>query len=457
MRHIALGRRIAAALAVAGSLALSLVFAASVSAAPIPGHYIVVLKDSVADPGAVANEHGQEHGVQRDHLYAHALKGYSAVVSADKVKALRADPRVQFVSPDQTVEATAQTLPTGVDRIDADTSSTLAGNGGGSVNVNVAILDTGTDAQHPDLNVAGGKSCVSDKYPATSDPGGHGTHVGGTVGALDNDLGVVGVAPGARLWSVRVLDKVGKGSLSEIVCGIDWVTATRTDSASDNDVAVANMSLGGSGTDAPDCGVSTADPVHVAICASVAAGVTYVVAAGNEPADFQRATPAAYDEVLTVAAMADFDGRPGGRTPRPECDYKSLQKDPERDSDDRATSFSSFATLAADQAHTVAAPGLCILSTFPVQGAHNRPFLVVSPGYAYWQGTSMATPHAAGTVALCIHSGACAGLTPAQIIDKIVSDSAAYNTATPGYGFQGDPLRPISGRYYGYLIRAGSY
>ena len=115
--------------------------------------------------------------------------------------------------------------------------------------------------------------------------------------------------------------------------------------------------------------------------------------------------------------------------------------------DDTVAFFSNFATLPADQAHTVAASGVCILSSF------------LGGGYDLISGTSQSAPAVTGTVALCIAAGPCAGLTPAQVIQKIIADAAAYNTnrRNSGYGFAGDPLRPITGKYYGYLIRAGLY
>lgn len=434
---------------------------ASASAATIPGEYIVVLKDSVEQPGEVAHAHGRKYGVSdRTHVYRHALKGYAASIPEGQLRAVRADSRVAFVTPDREVSQAAQTLPRGIDRIDADTSSTAAGNGSGAANVNVAVLDTGIDGSHPDLNVVGSTSCLPPNQDKPDAPGGHGTHVAGTIGALDNDFGVVGVAPGARLFSVRVIQPkdTGKGSISTVICGIDWATATRTDADPTNDIAVVNMSLGFSGSDSGDCSPQAEDALHIAICRSTEAGVTHVASAGNEAADFQHKVPAAYDEVLTVTAMSDFDGTSGGLAGTTnDCNYRTLQKYPDRDADDRATSFSNFATLASDAGHTVAAPGLCVLSTFPVEGAREKPFQITSPGYAQWQGTSMAAPHAAGTVALCIAAGDCAGLTPSQIVQKMVSDAAAYSTANSSYGFQGDPLRPITDKYYGYLIRAGLY
>jgi len=409
-------------------------------AAATPGQYIVVLKPGVSRAAEVqqARALGGEVFMQ----YGHALNGYAARLPKMAVDQIERNPRVAFVTSDGEVSAAAtcnpaagQCLPAGIDRIDADRSSTRSGDGRGNVNVNVAVLDTGIDVSNRDLNVVGGKDCTAGK--GFGDPDGHGTHVAGTIAAIDNGIGVVGVAPGARLWSVRVLNQNGFGAFSRILCGIDFVTSTRTNADPSDDILVANMSLKGPGFDDGDCGNTKKDAVHLAICASVATGVTYIAAAGNSGVDFQDGIPAAYDEVLTVTAVTDFDGRPGGLSSQnclPDFDFR----------DDTIAFFSDFATLSADQAHTVAAPGLCVLSTVP-------------GGYDLISGTSQAAPHVSGTVALCIASGSCAGLGPAQIVRKIIGDAATYNTANPNYGFVGDPLHPISGTYYGYLIRAGLY
>ena len=127
--------------------------------------------------------------------------------------------------PDRAVEATAQSVPTGIRRIDGPLSGTISGNGAGAVNVDIAILDTGIDVDHPDLNVVGGVNCSTGS--SYDDQNGHGTHVAGTAAAKDNGIGVVGVAPGARLWAVRVLDNTGNGTWSSVICGIDWVTGQR--------------------------------------------------------------------------------------------------------------------------------------------------------------------------------------------------------------------------------------
>jgi subtilisin len=405
------------------ALAVSLIGAGSASAGPIPGQYIVVLRAS-ADSDAVAAAHGRSANAEVLHVYRRALNGYAARLSAAGLRAVRSDPRVLYVSQDREVHAVAQSLPTGIDRIDGEASSTASGDGAGSVNVGVAVIDTGIDTSHPDLNVAGGKNCSTGK--SFNDGNGHGTHVAGTIGAKDDANGVVGVAPGAPLYAVRVLNNAGSGSWSSVACGIDWVTTN----AASKGIEVANMSLGGSGSDG-SCGSSA---LHQAICNSVNAGVTYVVAAGNSGGDLKNFVPAAYNEVLAVTAVADFDGAPGGLG-SPTC---------RTDVDETAADFSNFATLASDQAHTIAAPGVCILSTWK------------GGGYDTISGTSMASPHMAGTAALCVWSGSCTG-SPATIIQKLRADADAYNTANASYGFTGDPGHPVAGRYYGYLTRAAGY
>ena len=412
-------------------LAGAVVFGGSASGGPASGGYIVVLEKG-ASVDSVLAQHASLAGADVRHTYRHALKGYAATLSPQALASVRADSRVAFISPDRIVRATAQTLPTGINRIDGDTSSTLSGNGSGSVNVNVAVIDTGIDTSHPDLNVVGGRDCA----PGIGfmDGNGHGSHVAGTIAAKDDANGVVGVVPGARLYAVKVLNDAGVGLTSDIVCGINWVTSTRTDGDPNNNIAVANMSLGGGGADDGNCGQSSGDAEHLAICNSTNAGVTYVVAAGNDGVDYRNSTPAAYDQVLTVTAMADYNGAPGG----------GAASTCRSGTDDAFASFSNWATLAADQNHTIAGPGVCINSTYMLGM------------YSTLSGTSMASPHVAGVAALCIATGACTG-TPAQIISKLRADAQSYNQANTGYGFTGDPIRPTSGRYYGYLTRAGSY
>ncbi len=180
--------------------------------------------------------------------------------------------------------------------------------------MDVAVIDTGV-YPHPDLNVAGGYDCSGGN--GYQHKNGHGTMVSGLVGALDNSFGVVGVAPGARIWAIQVTNNEGYITNSAVLCAVDWVTAHAST------IEVANMSLGGPDPATNNCGIAArkqdGDPLHAAICASVAAGVTYVVSAGNDSVNASGVTPASYPEVIAVSAMADWDGQPGGLAPPHLC------------------------------------------------------------------------------------------------------------------------------------------
>ena len=255
----------------------------SVGAAPvagdvIPGEYIVVFNEWVANATSEARVLAAQHGMRVQFTYEHALKGFAAAIPAARLNQLRRDPRVAFISENRVVSIAAQALPTGVNRMDADASSTAAIDGfPDPLDINVAIIDTGIQGNHPDLNVAGGRNCMSSDPNAWADGNGHGTHVAGTVGARDNGIGVVGVAPDAHLWAVRVLGSDGSGTTATVVCGIDWVTAN----AGALGIKVANMSLGGTGADDGNCGNSNNDAMHKAICASVGAGATGSTGSGG--------------------------------------------------------------------------------------------------------------------------------------------------------------------------------
>jgi len=399
----------------------------------VPGSYIVVLDDSVQSVSRQLAEHERRDGVEARRVFRTALKGYSARLTHAQVRDLRADPQVASVEPNRIVHASdtlaaGESVPTGIARIGAASSSAGTANPAGSAAV--AVIDTGIDLDHPDLNVAGGgTNCVS-PGAAPDDDNGHGTHVSGTIGASNAGAGVVGVAPGTRVVPVKVLNSAGEGTWDQIICGINWVAAH----AGSDGIAVANMSLGGLGSslDNGACGATSA--LHQAICNATAAGVRFAVAAGNDGWAFPHSTlpdvPAAYDEAITVTAYGDSDGLTGASGAAPSCRSG--------EADDRYASFSNYSNNSTDNAHTIAAPGVCIRSTW------------LAGGYNTISGTSMATPHVAGATALCVSTGACAGDTnAASLVGKLDSQDGAY-------GFSGDPFRPVTGRYFGYTVLAGT-
>ena len=374
--------------------AVALALAAPAAAAGESGRYIVVLKSGFS-PENVAAAHARAHGAQPAFVYEHALRGYSARMSAVAAARIAQDSRVAYVERDLPMAAFAQVVPTGVDRIDGEASATARINGVDErVNVDVAVIDTGIDLDHPDLNVVASTNCASGGPfrqkcgSGGDDDNGHGTHVAGTIAALDNGIGVVGVAPGARLHAVKVLNSQGSGYTSWIIAGIDWVTARAST------IEVANMSLGGSG-------YSSAQ--HTALKNSVAKGVVYVVAAGNSAKDVYGADgtfgtsddtqPASYPEAATISALADADGRPGGLATT-STTYSICTEN----RDDSFACFSNFSrsvvgtnpVVSPGKAIDLMLPGYLIYSTY------------LNGGYASSSGTSMASPHGAGLAALYV-------------------------------------------------------
>jgi subtilisin family serine protease len=342
--------------------------------------YIVVLRDSVEHPGAVAEAQTERRDGDLDVVYRHALNGYAATLPTDRISSLRDDPRVAFVTRDHEasvleeeveleteenggVEVLETTIPTGINRIFAPGNKALDidGNDDLRADVDVAVLDTGIDYEHPDLAVVARTSCVTGTCidNTGNDGHSHGTHVAGTIGAIDNGEGVVGVASGARMWAVKVLSDAGSGSESWIIAGVDWVTAHASE------IEVANMSLGCS------CPMPALD---TAINGSVEAGVVYAVAAGNSNANVSSFSPASNPNVISVSAIADYDGLPGEKSSYT-CQNYGL--------DDEKASFSNYGAGSE-----ITAPGVCILSTIP----GNK--------YGYKSGTSMASPHVAGAAAV---------------------------------------------------------
>ncbi|MEX0916451.1 MAG: S8 family serine peptidase [Wenzhouxiangellaceae bacterium] len=361
---------------------------------------------------AMAAEVARGHGVAANRTFGNVFSGFAARVPEARLNALRNDPLVASVSIDQPVWAlqscnspntppceeeddgggddggSNQTVPWGVSRIGADT------NGNTGAGTHVYIIDTGIDATHPDLQAnLGNGFAASDAgcQDQTSGPpgsrtscdniwdddNGHGSHVAGTVGAIDNDAQVVGVAPGVTLHAVKVLDGGGGGTFSGIIEGVDWVAG---EAASLGTAVVANMSLGGGGSKSGSCdngSFSGDDNLHRALCNAAAAGVVFAVAAGNEGADASGSVPAAYDDtVISVSATNSSDDWPSW-------------------SNWGDASASWTANVSAPVA--IAAPGVDVLSTWNDGGTNTI------------SGTSMASPHAAGGAALFITSNPQAG------------------------------------------------
>lgn len=386
------------------------------------GRYIVVLRDN-ADPTALA----ASVSVKPIFTYVSALRGFSAVLSDPARTALERNPLVRWVEPVRIHQIAVQGVqappackpkkncpPPPPPPPPAPTCSPNYGTGPDGiwddlgelwgmqkvrvtesplwldepVDVDVAILDTGADLDHTDLCIF--KSVSFDPFEATpEDANGHGTHTSGTTAARDNDNGanakVVGVAPEARIWVVKVCNFFGICFGDAIVAGIDYVTANAAQ------IDVANMSLGGGGSDQDhpvdpiDCAGITGDAEHLAICNSVKAGVTYVVAAGNSAADASTFVPAAYDEVITMAAM---------------------------NSSEQAAGFSNF---GADV--DLIAPGVDVKSDW------------LNNGTATASGTSMASPHGAGAAALYIAQQLGLGNprpTAAQVRAALIANGQAW-------------------------------
>ena len=341
------------------------------------GRYIVLL-DPTADTASVITRHGKREGVKADRRFDRAVRAFSAKLDAGQRKALRSDPSVVAVVPDEVIGITAQTTPTGVSRVGARLSATAnIDNVDERVPADVAIVDTGV-AMHPDLNVVGGVNCSTSDRSAWQDQNGHGTHVAGTVAAIDNTTGVVGVAPGARIWAVRILNADGYGLLSWYVCGLDWILAQRDPlDASLPRIEAVNMSVAKTGSDDRNCGLTNKDVLHQAICRLYKGGITVVAAAANESGSAAGYVPAAYNEVITVSALADTDGKSGGLGGNRCFSWGTY------DVDDTFADFSNFGSDV-----DIIAPGKCIWST------------IRGPSYGYSSGTSMAAPAVTGAVAL---------------------------------------------------------
>ena len=352
---------------VVGLLLLSFNMYSATSATQSTGlrTYLLVFQDNL-DAEKVAHGLQNQYGFVLGGIYKYALKGAAIQASPYMITEIENDERVLLVEPNQIYAITEQTIPTGIQRVFADQNSNMDIDGVDDwrVDADVAVLDTGIDFDHPDLNLYNAIDCTwSGPNEGTcagtrNDGHGHGTHVAGTVGALDNGFGVVGIAPGVRLWAVKVLTNYGIGTTTQIIAGIDYVAEHA------GEIEVANMSLGGGGE---------SEAMDLAISGAVAQGVTFTLAAGNAAKDVDDYHPAGNPDAITVSAIADFDGLPGGLAD-PTC---------RDDMDDTLVYFSNYGTGV-----DITSPGTCIYSTY------------LDGRYATMSGTSMAAPHVAGAAAI---------------------------------------------------------
>jgi len=343
-----------------------------------PDRYIVVLKKGVSDPGQAARGMARRYGLGVGFVYGHALKGFSATVPDGRLEKVRTDERVDYVERDGTMSAVGQILPWGVNRVDADTSSTRAGNGSGAVsNVHAYVIDTGIDGTHSDLRV---ESHVNFTDEANNkDCNGHGTHVAGTLAAKDNASDVVGVAPGAPLVSVKVLGRANDvagtslcgytGSISAILAGINWVTANA------QKPAVANLSF--TGPSSPET-----EPVDEAVRKSAASGILYSVAAGNDGKLACNYSPADAGRTNSDGAWKKNNG-----IVTTAATIRRKKNDPPTVKNNSEWPESNYGACV-----DLWAPGASILST------------KLGGGTKTMSGTSMASPHVGGGGALYLRS-----------------------------------------------------
>lgn len=351
------------------------------SSRKIQNRYIVVLQDSVngdfdasSFSTAAANDLRARYGGKVDQVFRRALRGYTAEMSEAEAEAISQDPRVKFVEEDSIVYANAtQTGATwGLDRIDQrdrPTNGNYVYNATGN-NVNAYIVDTGIRTSHNEFGgrAVAGFDAVGDGQNA-QDCNGHGTHVAGTVGGA-----TYGVAKNARLYAVRVLGCDGSGSNSGVIAGVDWVANNHVKPA------VANMSLGGGASSALDNAVQNA----------ISAGVTFVVAAGNDNANACNYSPARAANAITVGSTTSSDAR---------------------------SSFSNFGSCV-----DIFAPGSSITSAWYTSNSATSTI----------SGTSMASPHVAGVAALYLEGNPSA--SPATVANGLTSTASSGKISSIGTG-----------------------
>jgi subtilisin family serine protease len=342
----------------------------------IDGSYIVVLNDAPgvhAQAGALA----ARYGATVDHTYRHALRGFAGRMSHSAARRLAADPAVAYVEQDAVVSsATTQPNPPswGLDRVDQrdlplDNSYTYPNT---ASNVRAYIIDTGIRITHSDFGgrAVWGTNTTGDGND--TDCHGHGTHVAGTAGGTAH-----GVAKGVTLVAVKVLGCTGSGTFAGVIAGVDWVTGDHAAATP----AVANMSLGASGTN---------EALETAVRDSIADGVVYAIASGGSNSDACNFTPARVAEAITVNASDQNDAR---------------------------ASFTNFGPCT-----DIFAPGLTITSAWNTSDTATNTI----------SGTSMSAPHIAGGAALIYSANP--GFTPAQVASAMFSNATLDHITNPGAG-----------------------
>ncbi|MEU3446053.1 S8 family peptidase [Streptomyces thermolilacinus] len=342
----------------------------------VEGSYIVTLDESAADSDATSGKAvAAKYGAKIKKTYTAALNGYAVQLSEAQAKKLAADPAVESVVQDRvfTISGTQPNPTWGLDRVDQrnlplNQSYTYPDPGGSGVTA--YIIDTGVRITHSDF---GGRASYGydavDNDNTAQDGNGHGTHVAATVAGS-----AYGVAKNAKIVGVRVLNNSGSGTTAGVVAGIDWVTRNAVKPA------VANMSLGG-GAD------STLD---AAVRNSIASGVTYAVAAGNESTDASTKSPARVAEAITVGSTTSSDAR---------------------------SSFSNYGSIL-----DIFAPGSSITSAWHTSDTATNTI----------SGTSMAAPHVAGAAALYLANNR--GATPSQVATALTSNATTGVVTNPGSG-----------------------